>query len=104
MNKLQQLTALAQQIAAAADAEDWRALAAADRQVHLALPEWRATKHWAPLERDALAALQQVHGQARARCSARVADLSQRLADMCDHKDGWIAYALGNLHHDEATA
>ncbi|WBS00822.1 hypothetical protein OU994_21280 [Pseudoduganella sp. SL102] len=96
MARLQQLQRLAQDVAAAAAAAEWKALAALNIQLSAALPAMAAQGPWSPAERAALAALREQHRQAVQKVGAASADLGKQLQQMNTHKEGWLAYALDN--------
>jgi hypothetical protein len=96
MDRQRTLLQLAQRMSAAIAAEDWQALAAINTLMSSALPAMARQGAWSAGERAALAALQQLHREAQARCADAVTELGQRLNEMQQNKEGWLAYALDN--------
>lgn len=96
MARQQQLLRLAQQVAAATAAADWKALAALNTLMASALPAMAAQGAWTAAERAALAALRQQHGAAVKQVRAASSELGKHLEQMNTHKEGWLAYALDN--------
>lgn len=96
MARQQQLQRLAQEVAAAAAAADWKALAALNTRMASVLPAMAAQGKWTPAERAALATLRQRHVQAAQAVGAACTDLGKQLQQMNTQKEGWLAYALDN--------
>lgn len=96
MARHQQLLRLAQQVAAATAAADWKALAALNTLIASALPAMAAQGAWTPVERAALVALRQQHDEAMRTVRTASGELGKRLQQMNNHKEGWLAYALDN--------
>jgi hypothetical protein len=96
MLRQQQLVRLAQQVAAACDAADWKALAALNTLMATTLPAMAAQGAWTPAERTALAALRGRHQAAVQAVGTASSELGQHLQQMNSHKEGWLAYALDN--------
>ena len=96
MARQQQLLRLAQEVAAAAAAADWKALAALNHQMASALPAMAAQGPWTVAERAALAALRRQHGEAVQKVGAASSELGKQLQQMNTQKEGWLAYALDN--------
>jgi hypothetical protein len=96
MARQQQLLRLAQQVAAATAAADWKALAALNTLMASALPAMAAEGAWTAPERAALAALRQQHDAAVVAVRKSSDELGKHLQQMNTHKEGWLAYALDN--------
>ncbi|QGZ38435.1 hypothetical protein IP92_01242 [Pseudoduganella flava] len=96
MDRQQQLLRMAQRIAAATAASDWKALAAQNTLMASSLPAMAAQGKWTPAERAALAALRQQHREAVLRVGAASTELGKHLQQMNMNKEGWLAYALDN--------
>lgn len=96
MDRQRTLLQLAQRMSAASAAEDWQALAAINTLMASALPAMARQGPWNAAERAALEALQQQHQDAEARCARALAEMGQRLNEMQQNKEGWLAYALNN--------
>lgn len=96
MDRQRTLLQLAHKLHAALADDDWPALAAVNTMMATALPAMTGQAPLSPAERAALAALQQLHEQAIARCNAAATDMGKRLHDMQTNKEGWLAYALTN--------
>ncbi|GGX81467.1 hypothetical protein GJV26_24865 [Massilia dura] len=96
MVRQQELVRLAQQVAAATAAADWKALAALNTLMASALPAMAAQGAWTPAERAALAALRGRHEAAVQAASTASSELAKHLQQMNSHKEGWLAYALDN--------
>jgi hypothetical protein len=96
MARQQQLLRLAQQVAAATAAADWKALAALNTLMASALPAMAAQGRWTSAERAALAALRQQHVAAVQAVGTASTELGRQLQQMNTHKEGWLAYALDN--------
>lgn len=95
MNREQQLQRLAERLRAACAAGDWPAVADADRALGAGWRRLSALGPWRPAERAALDALQHAHRDTTALCGRELDRVRQRLNELADHKDGWMAYALG---------
>jgi hypothetical protein len=96
MDRKTELVQLTDRLNRAAAEQDWTAMGAVDREIatllsRLATPSLAV---WAPAERQALRTLREAHRAAYERCERESTLLDERLADLCAHKDGWIAYAL----------
>ncbi|QBE65646.1 hypothetical protein [Pseudoduganella lutea] len=96
MAREQELLRLAQQVAAAAAAADWKALAVLNTQMASTLPALAGQGKWTPAERAALAALRQQHKAATEAVSTASSKLGKHLQQINTHKEGWLAYALDN--------
>ncbi|WP_338763711.1 hypothetical protein [Massilia sp. METH4] len=96
MARQQQLLRLAQQVAAATAAADWKELGALDAQLAAILPVLAAQGIWTAGERSALVALRQQHRDAMQKVRAANCELGKQLQQMNTHKEGWLAYALDN--------
>jgi hypothetical protein len=96
MDRQQQLLRMAQHIAAAGAASDWKTLAALNTMMASSLPAMAAQGNWTPAERAALVALRQQHRDAVLRVDAASTALGKHLEQMNSHKEGWLAYALDN--------
>jgi hypothetical protein len=95
------IIALARSVGKAADAGDWRALAAADRAMALALPLLAKQGPWQENERKALRVLRDVHDKATQRCTEAKDSLAKHLSQIRDNKEGWLAYAFnGGINSD----
>ena len=98
MDRQRTLLQMAQKMSAAIASEDWKALAAINTLMASALPAMAAQGQWNAAERAALVALRQQHEQALAHCKRMTEELSKRLNEMQQNKEGWLAYALNNEH------
>jgi hypothetical protein len=96
MARKQLLLRLAQEVATAAAAADWKALAALNHQMAASLPAMAAQGPWTAGERAALAALRQQHTAAVHKVGAASAELGKQMQQMNLQKEGWLAYALDN--------
>jgi hypothetical protein len=96
MARQQELQRLAQQVAAASAAADWKALAALNTLMASTLPAMAAQGAWTPAERAALATLRGRHQAAAQAVGAASNELGKHLQQMNSHKEGWLAYALDN--------
>jgi hypothetical protein len=96
MDRQQQLLRMAQHVATASAASDWKTLASLNTLMASSLPAMAAQGKWTPAERAALAALRQQHHDAVLRVGAASTELGKHLQQMNTHKEGWIAYALDN--------
>lgn len=94
MDRHKTLLHLAQQLSAATTASDWAALAAINTLMASTLPALAAQGAWTPAERAALAALRELHLAAVAKVDGAAAGLGQRIQDMTNNREGWLAYAL----------
>jgi hypothetical protein len=90
------MTDFAARIEAATSAEDWTALAAIDRELAKALPELARQGLRSPAEKTAMAHLRKVHRASIERCGQAAADVNERLVGLRTHKEGWLAYAMGD--------
>jgi hypothetical protein len=77
-------------------ARDWERLGALARALAPQLEALKARGPWTGTELAALAQLRASHDSAAAACAEALDALGARLADMRNHKDGWIAYALAS--------
>lgn len=77
-------------------ARDWERLGALARSLAPQLSALAARGPWTSAELAALARLRAAHDGAAAACAEELATLGQRLAEMRDNKDGWMAYALAS--------
>lgn len=102
MDKEQSLLSLTRRINDAVAAQDWKALAMADRDMSSQLSALLNHRAWSRGERDALTLLQDAHRQACEWCNNEIALLGDILAEMRNNKDGWLAYAYnGELDERE---
>ena len=89
-----QMIQLTQRLRAAAAAQNWSALEAADQELAALLARAASSPVLTPAERTALPALEQAHRQALAQCANACEQLIQRMGELQANKDGWLAYAL----------
>lgn len=75
---------------------DWERLGALAKALAPQLSALAARGPWSAPELAALARLRAAHDRAAAACAQTLEQLGQRLAEMRDNKDGWIAYALAS--------
>lgn len=101
MDRHATLLQMAQQLNAATAASDWPALAALNTLMGATLPQLAAQGKWTAAERAALAALRDLHLAAVAQVDGAAVELGQRLQDMTNNREGWLAYALDS--DDAAT-
>lgn len=94
MDRHRTLLQWAQQLSAAAAADDWAALAAINTLMASSLPQLAAQGQWLPAERAALAALRELHLAAVAKVDSATAGMSQHIHDLTNNREGWLAYAL----------
>lgn len=87
---------LAAALADAGATRDWERLGALAKALAPQLSALAARGPWTAAERAALARLRAAHDGAAASCAAALEELGQRLAEMRNNKDGWIAYALAS--------
>ena len=87
---------LAAALADAGAARDWERLGALAKALAPQLSALAARGPWTAAERAALTRLRAAHDGAAAACAAALEELGQRLAEMRNNKDGWIAYALAS--------
>jgi hypothetical protein len=92
---MDKLGRLADDLAAAAAAGDWQAVAAADAAIAAALA--------APHDANGLAALRAAHAIALRQCGAATDAAAAQLATMQAGRDGWIAYALDSNSNLDGT-
>lgn len=98
MNRQEQLSHLARRLKTAADANDWRALGQADKELAASLPRLAAAAPWSEAERASLLNLRAIHGEAYQHCAEESARLNKHLSDMQANREGWIAYALNGAN------
>ena len=96
------LMRLAQEMRQATQKADWTAMAQIDREIATQLSGQRDVRSWSEAERGALAELRAAHRAALDACEHATAALDERLAELCTHKDGWIAYALNDWQENPA--
>jgi hypothetical protein len=95
------ILALARNVGKAADAADWRALAAADRGMAQELPLLAKQGPWKENERKALLILRDIHEKATQRCTEAKDGLEIHLRQIRNNKEGWLAYAFnGGINSD----
>lgn len=80
----------------AAAARDWERLGALAKALAPQLAALAARGPWSAAELAALARLRAAHDDAAAACAEALEHLGQRLAEMRNNKDGWMAYALAS--------
>ena len=80
----------------AGEARDWERLGALAKALAPRLSALAARGPWTAAELAALARLRAAHDAAAAACAEALESLGQRLAEMRNNKDGWIAYALAS--------
>ena len=77
-------------------ARDWERLGALAKTLAPQLSTLAARGPWSAAELAALTRLRAAHDGAAAACAETLENLGQRLAEMRNNKDGWIAYALAS--------
>lgn len=92
MDKQAGMRQLAHDVAAAAAAGDWPAVAAADAAIAAVLAA--AVAPLGAADRAALLALREAHADARRQCAHASAAAETQLTAMQENREGWIAYAL----------
>lgn len=92
--RLDALASAATRLRAATAARQWVAVARIDAEIAALLASFRSGCPLSSAERQAVEALAAVHGLAREACADEAARIGRRLAEMCTHRDGWMAYAL----------
>lgn len=100
MDRRTRLNDLARRLRRAASAEDWAALSTIDRELAHVL-------RWTPptgsrSERAALETVWRAHVEARERCAHETTRVDKVLAQMRQHRDGWMAYAMTDSNDPEA--
>ncbi|HLS81605.1 MAG TPA: hypothetical protein VK025_09415 [Steroidobacter sp.] len=84
------------QLSNAAGVGDWRALKTLDGEVAALLGGLGAADALTDEQRAAIEKLRRAHQQAYQRCVREVEDMSVRLAQLREHRNGWIAYAMND--------
>lgn len=103
MDRKSQLSQLALQLSHLSADGDWHALAALDRELAVLLPKLSKQRQWTREERAKLDELKRAHDVAFERCVRESARIETQLSQMRAHRDGWMAYAMGNeLEEDRA--
>ncbi|MBS0353885.1 MAG: hypothetical protein JSR83_08270 [Proteobacteria bacterium] len=102
--RLDLLAALATRLRAATAARQWAAVGRIDGEIAALLESFRTGFPLSSAERQAVDALAAVHGLAREVCADEAARIGRRLAEMCTHRDGWMAYALTDYDLPEPRA
>ncbi|XAH22445.1 hypothetical protein AAFF27_20875 [Xylophilus sp. GW821-FHT01B05] len=90
MDRTTQLRDLALRLSRCVAAGDWAGLRVVDVEIEALLSHGP----WSAGERATAASLWRVHDHALQRCRDEVAKVSGQLRDLCEHRDGWLAYAL----------
>jgi hypothetical protein len=93
MNGRRDMAALALRIDAASRANDWSALAAADREVAELLPAIAKQGLRDAAEKAALQKLREAQRVSREHCGTEAARLGERLDELRARKEGWLAYS-----------
>jgi hypothetical protein len=101
MAKTDLLLALARRLEAAATAGDWSALRSADADVRALLKALAGARGAA--DRAALTALRSAHAAAMRRCAEASQRLEERLDDMQQRREGWMAYAMSGAALPQET-
>lgn len=101
MDKLAGIRQLADDVAAAAAAGDWQAVAAADTAIAAVLAA--AVAPFGAADKDALMALRDAHAGAQQQCARASAAAEAHLTAMQDGREGWIAYALDSNSNLDGT-
>lgn len=101
MDKLAGIRQLADDVAAAAAAGDWPAVAAADAAIAAVLAA--AVAPLGAADRHALLALRAAHAEALRQCAHAGAAAAAHLTVMQDGREGWIAYALDSNSNLDGT-
>ncbi|MEF7615614.1 hypothetical protein V4F39_16995 [Aquincola sp. MAHUQ-54] len=101
MDRRPTLVGWRQRLEAAAQNDDWTALAQADQELAAGLPSLAAAGPWSTPERTALQQLQATHERARRRCAATLSRIGGQLDAMRQQREGWLAYAGGNAWDTE---
>lgn len=96
MDKRAQLSDVTRRLRNAAQAADWSAVGAIDREIAHLLRWMQRTE--STEERAALEELRKAHADARARCDREAARIDEALVHMRTHRDGWMAYAMSGSH------
>lgn len=96
------LLQLAERLRACTAAEDWSALANADREVAAALRRLAARDALSPTERSVLAQLRSAHRDAHRRCALEAERARVRLEELGERRDAWMAYAVGEWEGAQA--
>ena len=103
MDRQAQLLSMAYRLSHAAVGQDWDELARVDSELAELLPRLARHSEWSPVEQHALQGLRDAHREALACCVRESVQLDARIADMCAHKDAWVAYTL-NTDWQESQA
>ncbi|WP_020651619.1 hypothetical protein [Massilia niastensis] len=94
MDRTRNIERLAAVLADAGGRADWDLLEKAVRELAPRLQALAAHGPWSAAERAALQRLRTAHEGAAAACAAGAALLQARLDELCNNKEGWMAYAL----------
>lgn len=97
--RLDVLASMATRLRAAAAARQWVAVGRIDSEIATLLDSLQRGCPLSDAEQQAVDALAAVHRIARESCVDEAVRLERRLAEMCAHRDGWMAYALAD--HDQ---
>jgi hypothetical protein len=94
MDKRAQFSDVARRLRRAAQAADWSAVGAIDREIAHLLRWMQHTESAA--ERLALEELRRAHSEVRSCCEREANRLNDVLQKMRTHRDGWMAYAMSD--------
>lgn len=94
MDKRAQLADVTRRLRRAAQAADWSAVGAIDREIAHLLRWMRNTGSAA--ERVALEELRRAHFEVHSCCEREANRLNEVLQRMRTHRDGWMAYAMSD--------
>jgi len=90
MDRTPQLRDLALRLSRCVAAGDWVGLRTVNSDIELLLSHGP----WSAVERVAAQGVRRAHDHALQRCREEVARVSGQLKELCEHRDGWLAYAL----------
>lgn len=94
MDRQAHLLTMTYRLSQAAVERDWEELARADSELTALLPRLARYGAWSVSEQKALEGLREAHCEALACCVKESSLLDARLAEMCAHKEAWLAYSL----------
>jgi hypothetical protein len=96
MDRRSSLTSLAARLRAAFATSNWRELKRTDAELAQLLRKLPTWQKWTQAERSALTDLELAHAEARQHCARESALYAERMANMRQNRDAWMAYASQN--------
>lgn len=94
--RLDSLASVTTRLRAAIAAHQWGAVGRIDSEIAALLASLQRGCPLSDAEQQAVDALAAVHRMARESCAEEALRMERRLAEMCAHRDGWMAYALAD--------